>query len=320
MRLDITHLQNDLNTTVCHLMYYTSKAFHLQHNPSIINHTATHTVAFLINGFGDNLLKHFSLDKNSFKTTFAEIFHDVTINNLEAVTTAQPTNVSHPNNPLNRYARNLTQPTMSQNDPSRIPIDINPATKFVDFLRQTLENILVVSIDNCQNQVNTNKATSQLEAFKTELLHEQMTSDTANQMDLSPSVSPQELEELIAKSTSKAVSSLTREIQSLKSKLENSTSNRRQSTTKSSKENQKNSSKRGQQGASLKKKQNDRNTSRSPSPSTQSSRGRGRSRSTKPPNKRHGGKNKDTSNKKRKGSSKPKKTKSPKRRTNSRRN
>ena len=197
---------------------------------------------------------------------------------------------------------------------------INPATKFVDFLRQTLENILVVSIDNCQNQVNTNKATSQLEAFKTELLHEQMTSDTANQMDLSPSVSPQELEELIAKSTSKAVSSLTREIQSLKSKLENSTSNRRQSTTKSTKETQKNSSKRGQQGASLKKKQNDRNTSRSPSPSTQSSRGRGRSRSTKPPNKRHGGKNKDTSNKRRKGSSKPKKTKSPKRRTNSRRN
>ena len=38
-------------------------------------------------------------------------------------------------------------------------------------------------------------------------------------MDLSPSASPQELEELIEKSTKKAVSDLPREIQSLKARL-----------------------------------------------------------------------------------------------------
>ena len=101
MKLDINHLQNELETVVCQLMYYTSKAFHLQHNPSKINHTATHTVAFLINGFGDNLLKHYRLDKNTFKTKFAEIFNDTTIVNLQSFTATQPANVSNANNPLN---------------------------------------------------------------------------------------------------------------------------------------------------------------------------------------------------------------------------
>ena len=110
MRLDINDLQQELNTIVCHLIYHTSKAFHLQHNPSIINHTTKHTVAFLINGFGDNLLKHSQLDKNSFKTKFSEIFHDNTINTLQSFTTTQPTNISNANNPLNRYARTLSQP------------------------------------------------------------------------------------------------------------------------------------------------------------------------------------------------------------------
>ena len=81
-------------------------------------------------------------------------------------------NVNNANNPLNWYARNLTQPTASQEDPTRIPININPATKFVDFLRQTLETILVTSIDNYNTQVTTNKAASQLEAFATKILHE----------------------------------------------------------------------------------------------------------------------------------------------------
>ena len=317
MRLDIVHLQYELNTTVCHLLYYTTKAFHLQHNPSIINHTATHTVAFLINGFGDNLLKHYSLDKNSFKTKFSEVFHDNTITTL-SFTTSQPANISNANNPLNRYARNLTQPTASQEDLSRTNVNIAPATKFLDFLRQTLEGLLVVSIDNYQNQVNTNKATSQLEAFHTELLHEQATSDTANQMDFSPSVSPQELEELIAKSTSKAVSSLTREIQSLKSKLNNSTSSKRNSTSTSSKETAKNSSERGRSGASLKKKNHNQNTSRTPSPAT--NQRRGRSRSKKPQNKRPDGRNKDSSKDRQRKPNRSKTTKSPKRRTNSRHN
>ena len=315
MRLDINDLQQELNTIVCHLIYYTSKAFHLQHNPSIINHTTTHTVAFLINGFGDNLLKHSQLDKNSFKTKFSEIFHDNTINTLQSFTTTQPTNVSNANNPLNRYARTLSQPTASQDNPSRIQVNVNPATKFMDFLRQTLEGVLVVSIDNYNNQVDTNKATSQLAAFQTEILHEQATADTVNQMDFSPSVSPQELGELIAKSTSKAVSSLTREIQSLKSRLDNSTSNKRKSTPKSNNETSKNSPTRGRKGASSKKKSGNQNTSRSPSPTTKR-----RSRSKTKRNNYQGAKNRDTSKNRRKEPNKNNKMRSTKKRLSSHHN
>ena len=320
MKLDIKHLQTELETTICHLMYYTSKAFHLQHNPTIIDHTATHTVAFLINGFGENLLKHYNLNKNSFKVKFSEIFHDNTIMNLLSFVAPQPANVSNANNPLNRYARNLSQPTATQDNPSPSSININPATKFVDFLRQTLEGILVVAIDNYKTQVNTNKATSQLEAFHTELLHEQATSDTANQMNFSPSVSPQELEELIAKSTSKAVASLTREVQSLKSKLENSNakSNRQKPTSRTSNETSKNSPRRGRSSASLKKKKSNQTTSRSPSPSTNAKRSR--SRSKKPHNKRPDDKNRDSSREKSKWQNKPNKTRSNKRHTSSDRN
>ena len=174
------------------MIYYTSKAFHLQYNPTIINHTTTHTVAFIIAGFGDNLLKHCGLDKTTFKTTFAEIFHDESIINLQSVNTSPPSsNVSNASNPRNPYARSLTQPTASQQEgPSRIQINITPATKFIYYLRQTLETVLVTSIDNYNTQVNTNKATFQLEVFTTELLHEQATSNTATQMDFCPSVSP----------------------------------------------------------------------------------------------------------------------------------
>ena len=293
MKLDMEHLRNDIDCTICHLIYYITKAFHLQHNPSVINHTTTHTVAFLIAGFGDNLLKHCRLNKTSFKTKFAEVFHDATITNLQSFNTIPASNnVNNANNPLNRYARNLTQPTASQEDPTRIAIDINPATKFIDFLRQTLETLLVTAIDNYNSQVTTNKAASQLEAFATEILHEQATSDTANQMDFSPSVSPQELEELIAKSTSKAVSSLTREIQSLKSKLENSKKNQSNTHSSSNNNSAKNSPQRGRQRASLKKKTPPNNTLRSKSPASKPKRSR--SSSTNSNRNKHAGKNNDS--------------------------
>ena len=86
--------------------------------------------------------------------------------------------------------------------------------------------VLAVSLDNFNNQVHHNKVASQLEAYSTEVLHEKQTADTSDRMDISRSVAPEELQELIAKSTAKAMSSLTREIQSLKAKLDNQTSNK----------------------------------------------------------------------------------------------
>ena len=69
----------------------------------------------------------------------------------------------------------------------------------MEHLRQTLEITLVVSLDNYTGQVTTNKATSQLTAFSTELFHEKATSETAEQIDFNPSVTPQVLTELIQK-------------------------------------------------------------------------------------------------------------------------
>ena len=198
--------------------------------------------------------------------------------------------------PYARTSTQLTQPSASQEGSTRIAINVSSATTFIDYLRQTLESILVTSINNYNTQVKTNSANSQLEAFSTEVLHEQTTAKTAEQMDFSPSVSPQELEELIAKSTSKAVSSLSREIQSLKSKLENtqSTQTKQKSKNSSSNQSSKNSSQRGRTSASLKKKNTTSNTprSRSSSPNTK----RSRSRSAKSTRKKHGDKSRDSSN------------------------
>ena len=81
--------------------------------------------------------------------------------------------------------------------------------------------------------------------------------DTSAQMDLSPSLTPQELEELIAKSAKKAVSDLSREIQSLKARLTNvdkKASNKKKITNNNSLA--KNFPKRGREGASSKNKSN----------------------------------------------------------------
>ena len=320
MWLDINHLNSKIDTTVCHLIYYTSKAFYLQYNPSIINHTTTHTVAFLISGFGDNLLKHCNLDKSSFKTKFAEVFHDNSIMNLYSVNTLQPsTNNTNNTTVRNPYARSLTQPTASQQEEAaHIRVNINPATKFIDYLRQTLETVLVTSIDNYNTQVTTNKASFQLEAFMTELLHEQATSDTSNQMDFSPSVSPQELQELVSKSTSKVVSSLTHEIQSLKSQLKNSKSMNSTGQPNTSNKSSKNSPQRGRQSASLKKTSRNRNTSQSRSPNPQARKNQ--SKTSKNQRNGQGERANDSSNATKRGQNKPKRSKSKGRRTNSRPN
>ena len=228
MKLDVDFLKNKLNIVTCELIYYTSKAFHFFYNPTTINPSVTNTVAFLIYNFGDNLLKHCSLDKHSFKQKYTEVFHDVSIQTLYTSTVAtNNSQISNASNPLNRYARNMTSPTQlnftQDSQPNNVRINVSEASNFIDYLRQTLECVLVVPLENYLNQVHTNKASSQLEAFSTEILYERATAETAHQMELSQSVTPQELEELITKSTSKAVASLSKEIQSLKSKLANAT-------------------------------------------------------------------------------------------------
>ena len=273
MRLDISYLQNKLNSTVCELVFYTSKAFHLLHNPTQINPPVTKTVALIINGFGDNLLKHCSVDKTSFKALFVELFNDTSINQPHTIQIqAQSQNyVSNASNPRNPYARQLSQLAATQENNESFQHTMSTVIPpFFDHLRSILEKTLVTSVDKYIDQVNANKAASQLEAFSTELLHEKSTADTAAQMDLSPSVTPQELEELIAKSTKKAVSDLSREIQSLKARLTNADKNNgtKKKNTNNNNSSTKNFSKRGRKGASSKNKSNYRNRSRSRFPRT----------------------------------------------------
>ena len=189
MKLDIAYLKNMLNKITCELIFYTCKAFHFFHDPNRFNPSVTTTVAFLIYNFGDNLLKHCSLDKHSFKQKFTEVIHDPSIQTLYPSnlppTASQVSNVNHPRNP---YARNLnlTQPGLSQDTtPVSHVINIPEAAPFIDTLRQTLECILVIPMDNYLVQVHTNKAAIQLEALSTEILYEKVTAETANQMELS---------------------------------------------------------------------------------------------------------------------------------------
>ena len=280
MKLDIDFLKNKLNIVTCELIYYTSKAFHFFYNPTTINPSVTNTVAFLIYNFGDNLLKHCSLDKHSFKQKYTEVFHDVSIQTLYTSNTAtNNSQISNASNPLNRYARNMASPTqlnLTQDSQPNNTINVTEATNFIDYLRQTLECVLVVPLDNYLNQVHTNKASFQLEAFSTEILYERATAETAHQMELSQSVTPQELEELISKSTSKAVASLSKEIQSLKSRLANATKSSNSPNNQGNSKT-KNKSRGARSSAPLKNKSTNRNTSRS-----RSSPSRNRSRSNSP--------------------------------------
>ena len=301
MKLDIEYINNKINSVVCEIIFTTTKAFHLQHNPTIIYPSALHTVAFLIINFGDNLLKHYTIDKNTFKTKFTEVYHDTSIQNLTLSNNIlSPSRVHNANNPNNPYARSLSQRVPDVTNPEQILIDISEASNFIEHLRQTLEITLTVSLDNYTGQVTTNKATSQLTAFSTEILHEKATSETAEQMDFNPSVTPQVLTELIQKSTATAVSSLTREIQSLKAKLASvkDSSNKKQQYKNHN--TQKNSSPRGRQGAPSTKKSSNRNTSRSKSPS-QGTQRRSRSKQTRSnsPDDRNKGTPKDLQKKKR---------------------
>ena len=244
-------LKRELNENLIHLIHHTTKALHLQHNPDKINHTVTTTIAHIMNGHGETILKHSTMNTNVFKTYYAELYNDTSINNLNSG--GRVFNANNPNNPYSQQA------TLSQTN-SVLPSHLGDAISFVDSLCTTLETILCTSIDTFINQVQTNKITNTLEAYGSEILLDQATADTTNHMDLSRSVAPEELQELVKKSTATALSSLTKEIQSLRDKL------------KSSSQTQKNSPPRGNQSASLKKKSSRNHSKSSVSKSTQISR------------------------------------------------
>ena len=261
--LEVDFLKRELNENIIQLIYHSTKAFHLLHNPMQMNPTVTCTVAHLINAYGDNLLKYTTLDKQVFKHEYARIFNDQLILNLS--TSNNVTNANDPNNP---YARNRQ---LSQ-DNTVLPSYLGEASRFIDSLRNTLEAILHTSFMQYENQVHTNKVASQLEAYSTEVLHENATANTTERMDTSNHITP-ENKEVVKKSTQTAISSLTKEIQSLKDKLKKSNQLKQGNKTP-----QKNSSKRGLKGASEKKKshnQSKRSTSDSPSPRRRN-RSRGR--------------------------------------------
>ena len=232
-----------------------------------------------------------------FKTLFIETFHDNSINHTSTILpqAQSHTHVSNTSNPRNPYVRQLSQPYLTQENTKQIQVTISEVPTFFDHLRTILEKTLVTSIDRYTEQVQANKAASQLEAFGTELLHEKATADTSAQMDLSPSVTPQELEELITKSTKKVVSDLSRKIQSLKARLSNTNKNshKNNKNTRQSSSVAKNSPKRGRKGASYKNKSHNQSMSQSPSPSPNR---RNRSNSKKPNRKNHENKSNDSTN------------------------
>ena len=267
LNLDINYLHTDLNNIVCDTIYHTTKSFHLLYNPSLPNPSVTKTVAHLINGYGDALLKHCTLNKDTFKQWYNNQFSDSSI-----LTLSQNNRVTNSSDPRNPYA-NLSQ--VNQDNSTSLPSHLGDAIHFVDKLRATLETILCTTLDNFNNQVKSNKVASQLEAYSTEILCEKATAATAERMDITKSVTPEEMQELVQKSTAAAVSNLTREIQSLRDKLTNpnNTAHRRSSSTSTSHKSSKpkNSTPRGRPGASSKKKYTNTNgrysrQSRSPSP------------------------------------------------------
>ena len=211
VQLDINYLHNDLNKVICEFIHHSVKTFHLLNDPSQTNPQISQTVAYIINNFGDNLLKHCRLDKTTFKKLYSEIFNDTII---ESCTFTQFSNRDNPRNP---YANNSSQAT--QNSDNVLPSQLNNISPFIDSLRNTLEIILGQSLDNFNNQQYANKVSTKLEAYSTEVLSEKATVETIERMDTATSVTPQELQELVKKSTEAAVSPLQKEIQSLKSKL-----------------------------------------------------------------------------------------------------
>ena len=246
VEMDIDFLKNDLNKIVCELLHHSVKTFHLLHDPDTVNPSITSTVAHLIHAHGDTLLKHCSLDKNTFKVLYSDLFNDNSITSISSVN-----QVINADNARNPYARNAT---LSQNN-SILPSHLGIAQQFIDSLRQTLEIVLCTSLDNFNSQVHSNKVASKLEAYSTEVLCEAATSETVEQMEGIPSVTPETMKEMVQKSTDEAMDSLKREIQSLKSRLKNSVANNQKA---------KNSSQGGRKGASSTKKSksetNNRNT------------------------------------------------------------
>ena len=253
-------LKSELNKTTCELIHHSSKSFHFLNYPNVVNPTVTTTTAHIVNAYGDNLLKYTTLTKESFKELYANIFHCEAIKNISTV--SHVSNQNHPQNPYSRPSSQLSQTNTSAQS------NLGDATTFIDSLRITLETILCTSIDTYLNQVHQNRINSKLEAYSTEVLHETATSETQDRMDISPSVSPEEMQEMVKKSTDKAVSGLQKELQSLKAKLNNQTKIKSKHSNAS-----KNKNSRGQPGASVtKKKSNFNQKTRSPSPSSRRSK------------------------------------------------
>ena len=250
--MEVNLLKKEIDDNSIRLIHHTTNAFHLQNNPDRINHTVTATIAHIINGYGPTMLRYTTMDKDGFKRRYAELFNDNSIQNYNSG--GSVTNADNPNNPYSQRT------ILSQNN-TYLPSHLGEAVNFIDSLRNTLETVLLTSIDNYTNQVLSNKIASTLEAYGHEVLLETTTSETTEMMDLSKSVAPEELQELVKKSTDSAISSLTKEIQSLRDKLNNSKSN------------QKNSKGRGKPSASLKKKskKGDASASKSNQPNTNKS-------------------------------------------------
>lgn len=133
------------------------------------------------------------------------MYNDPLINNFYS--TGRVSNVDNLNNPYSQRAR------LSQ-DNTVIPSQLGDAAAFVDYLKNTFEMLLCTSLDNYIYQATTNKVAFQLEAYGSDVLFEKATSDITEMMDLSRSLAPEELQELVNRNNGIALLSLTKDPES----------------------------------------------------------------------------------------------------------
>lgn len=273
-----TH-QQKANKNFAEALYHVTKAFLVFNNASESVASVNATAKSVLEQHHESLFKHLDTSPASFVALY-DITHS---------TTMTPPAAPSPGVAINpytgTYAARLSQ-SLSQSQsqsqshapttqvtPLKPPTPSLPAPTVDTATRQAiaraLEATFVASFDEYLDQVHKNKVASQLKAYQTEILAENATLETVQQLDMEDSTTPERLKELIAKEAKKAVTDLERQIQSL-----TDTISKLNSGTK-----QKNIQQRGRsQGASTRKKKNS-NSRRS----TSSNRGRNnRNRSPSP--------------------------------------
>lgn len=194
------------NQNFAEAIFHITKSFLFLSNGSESTSNVNATVKSVLDHHHEALFKHLSTNVSDF-TALYDVTHS---------TTMKPP--STPANPYTHtYASRLSQQSQSTQQSSQRNNSNTPTvdTTTRQAIARALEATFVTAYDEYLDQVQKNKIASQLKAYQTEILTENATLETVEQLDLEKSVTPERLQELIAKETKKAISGLERQVQSL---------------------------------------------------------------------------------------------------------